>query len=108
MSHKGKAPSRVSRAPPGRASLEGIVYQDKNFPSYQRWVENSSVNPPLPWFKPILIKWQTYLEQRSTLSASPLSLKMWVLLCPIECVDLLNATVLITVVAPVAYREGVE
>lgn len=32
-------------------------YQDKNFPSYQGWVENSSVNPPLPWFKPILIKW---------------------------------------------------
>lgn len=40
---------------------------------------------------PTVTKWHVYLQKRSTLSASPLSLEIQVLLGPIEYVDPLNA-----------------
>lgn len=56
----------------------------------------------------ILTKWQTCLQQRSTLSISPLSLDMWVLLSTVEYVNPPNVPALITVPASVACRDRVE
>lgn len=56
---------------------------------------------------PTLTKWHAYLQQRSALSAAPLSLEGQVLLGPAECVNPANAPCLFPPVAPVAPTEGV-
>ena len=55
-----------------------------------------------------MTKWHAYMQQKSTLSASPLSLEIQVLLSPVEYEDALNASTPIPVAVPAAYREGVE
>ena len=57
---------------------------------------------------PTLTKWHAYLQQRGTLSASPLSLEMQVLLSRVECPVPPNAPIPIPVVAPVVCREGIK
>ena len=56
MPHKGKAPNNAYRASLGRTSLEGTAYQRKNFLSIKGRLRTYSINPPLPWFKPIFDK----------------------------------------------------
>lgn len=99
---KTTTPGSVHSTPAGRASHKGTAYHDKNFPSYQGVGCNCSINPPLPWLK-FPFKCHAYLQQRSTLSAKPLSLEMCVRLGSIEYVDPPNAT-LISVVAPTDCR----
>lgn len=64
------------------------------------WVEKISLHPT--W-----TKWHAYLQQRSTLSASPLSSELWVLLAPVKYVDAPNtsAPILWWPLQPVG-REG--
>lgn len=57
---------------------------------------------------PTLTKRHVYMQQKSTLSASPLSLEIQVLLSPVEYEDALNASIPIPVAAPAVCREGVE
>lgn len=57
---------------------------------------------------PTLTKQHAYMQQKSTLSASPLSLEIQVLLSPLEYEDALNASIPIPVAAPAGCREGVE
>lgn len=54
---------------------------------------------------PSLTKRHANLQQRSILSTSSFSLKLWVLLGPEEYVEPPNAPILIPVAAPMAYRE---
>lgn len=57
---------------------------------------------------PTLSRWRAYLQQRSTLFSSPLSLEMQVVLGPVEHVDPLNALTSIHMGALVACREVEE
>lgn len=52
------------------------------------WVEDMFHQPSSAMVQTsTLMKCHAYLQQRNTLSSSPLSLKMWSLLDPVECVD---------------------
>lgn len=56
---------------------------------------------------PTLAKWHAYLHQRSTLSTSPRSPELWVLLGSVAYEDPPNALAPIPVVGPVACRVRV-
>ena len=74
----------------------------------KRWIENMFHQPTSVMAQtPMLTKWHAYLQQRSTLSASPLPLEMQVLLGPVEYVDPPNAPTPIAVVVPVNCREEI-
>lgn len=57
---------------------------------------------------PTLSKWRAYLQHRSTLFSSPLSLEMQVVLGPVEYVDPLNVLTSIPLGALLACREVEE
>ena len=64
----------------------------RTYLSTKGWVENTFHQPTSAVAQtPTLTKWHAYLQQRSTLSSSPLSLEMWGLLGPVEYVDLPDA-----------------
>ena len=56
---------------------------------------------------PTLTKWYAYLQQKSTLSTSPLSLEIQGLLRPVNYVDPPDAPASIPMVTPVVCRKGV-
>lgn len=57
---------------------------------------------------PTLTNWPACLQQRSALSASPLSPEMWMLLDPVKHVHAPNTPTPLPVLAPAACREGVR
>lgn len=85
-------PSSVHNNFPSRASHRGTACHGKNFPSCKECVKNMFCQPISAMVQtPPLTKWHVCLQWRGTLSTSPLSLEMRVLVVPVECVDPLNA-----------------
>ena len=90
--HRATSLSSVADASPCRASREGTTYHGKNIPSYQGvgW-EYVPATHLCHGSTPTSTKCHADLQQRNTLSASPLSLELWVLLDLVEYVDPPNA-----------------
>lgn len=95
-------------APAGGASYQRAASYNKNFPSHQG-VDDMFHWPALAMAQtPTLTKWHAYLQQRSVLSQSPLSLQMQQLLGSVKHIDPPNFFAPIRMSVPATCKGIVE